>query len=135
MASKTYIAFAIPRFIRSSRLPYIPMSHVIGSRLVGDGKNATIIYDVVMLPEPEFARARMNAGMQHIITPAPHRGEVMPVGVIPTDIKKVVVPSDEEDAFAYAKDYFIKAYHINAPGVAATTVDTDQKETDQHHVK
>lgn len=88
------------------------MKNVIGSRLVGDGKNATIIYDIIMLPESEFPRARMHAGMQHVSTPTPHIGETMPVGVVPFDIKRVVVPDDATDPEAYAKASFIKAYHL-----------------------
>ena len=121
MTARTYVASVVPRFIRTSRLGYVPMSHVIGSRLVGDGKNATIIYDILMLPEPEFARARMHAGMQHVIAPTPHRGETMPVGVIPSDVKRVTVPDDEADPFAYAKAYFLKAYGIDEKGQAGVT--------------
>ncbi|MDD3183180.1 MAG: hypothetical protein PHD48_10325 [Alphaproteobacteria bacterium] len=110
--SRTYIASVVPRFIRTSRLAYIPMKNVIGSRVVGDGKNSTIIYDIIMLPESEFARARMHAGMQHIIAPTPHIGETMPVGTVPSDVKRLDVPDGEPDPEAYARAYFVKAYRM-----------------------
>lgn len=108
-----FIASVVPRFIRTTRLGYIPMKNVIGSRLVGDGVNSTIIYDIIMLPESEFARARMHAGMQHVIAPTPHRGETMPVGAVPSDVRHVIVPEDEADPEGYAKTYFREQYGLS----------------------
>jgi len=121
MADRTYVASAIPRFVRTTRLGYIPMRSVIGSRLVGDGKNATIIYDIIMLPEAEFARARMHAGMQHVLAPTPHIGETMPVGVLPSDVKRLRVPEGEQNPEAYARAYFVKAYALGKVDEAGVT--------------
>jgi len=121
MTSKIYIASAIPRFIRTTRLGYIPLKYVLGSRLVGDSKNATLIYDIIMLPEPEFTRARRHAGMQHVLAPTPHIGATMPVGVLPSDIKQVTVPENEPDAEGFARAYFMKAYHFDTVDQAGDT--------------
>ncbi len=110
-----FIASVVPRFIRTTRLGYIPMKYVIGSRLVGDGVNSTIIYDIIMLPESEFPRARMSAGMPHVVAPAPHIGETLPVGTVPSDVRHVTVPEAEPDPEGYAKSYFREQYGLLSP--------------------
>ena len=112
MTNRHFVAFEVPRFIRTMRLGYVPMDNLLGSRSVGDGANSTIIYDFVMLPEAEFVRARMNAGVQHVVTPAPHKGETLPVGFIPTNVKHVVAPDNAPDPKGFAKGYFMKEYGL-----------------------
>lgn len=80
-----FIASVVPRRILDDSAWLYSDEKCIGQLIVGDGVNSTIIYDIIMLPEPEFARARMHAGMPHVVAPSPHVGETIPVGTVLPD--------------------------------------------------
>jgi hypothetical protein len=116
---KTYMAASVPRSIRQSRLGYVPLQCILGSRYVKGGDGSNLVYDIVMLPAPEFQRMRMNVGLQNVITPGPKIGpNFQPVYVL-ADAKHVTVPADEPDPENYAKDYFKKIFGLTDTEVSA----------------
>lgn len=116
MSPKKYMAASVPRFIRQTRLGYLPLDCVIGSRLYkGEGDN-NIVMDIIMLPVPQFQRMRTNVGLQHVAAPVPQPGSSgFQISYMLTDIKEVKVPVHEPDTEAYARNYFMLHFGLLNP--------------------
>ncbi len=113
--AKKYMAASVPRFLRQTRLGYLPLQCVIGSRLVkGDG-GANLFFDIVMLPVNEFQRMRTNVGLQHVIAPALKAGPTFSPGFVLADAKQVIVPPDEPDPEGFARSHFLKLFGLSEP--------------------
>lgn len=109
------MAGSVPRFLRQSRLAYIPAQCIIGSKQqTGDGKT-NLIFDFVMLPMQEFTRMRSQVGLQHVIAPGPKIGPTLNPGFVITNVKEVTVPEEEPDPENYAKTYFMLQFGLLEP--------------------
>ena len=106
-----YLAASIPRFIRSSRLFYLPRKTIIGSRFIKPDGSIGIVYDIVMLPEREFMRASLYLGSDLGATPELRMSRISP-NFVPRDTKIVYVARDEDDPEAIARDFFIKEFGL-----------------------
>lgn len=111
-----FFAASVPRYIRNSRLFYLPRAAIIGSRLV-QNKSGGLVYDIIMLPESEFIRAKLllslvNAQSNSVdltmskITPAYN----------PVDAKNVTIPPQERDPYNFARDYFMREFKLEQAG-------------------
>jgi hypothetical protein len=111
-----FFAASVPRYIRNSRLFYLPRAAIIGSRLV-QNKSGGLVYDIIMLPESEFIRAKLllslvNAQSNSVdltmskITPAYN----------PVDAKNVIIPPHERDPYNFARDYFMREFKLEQAG-------------------
>lgn len=105
-----YVAASIPRFIRTARLAHVPVNCIIASWHVEQENDLNYIFDIIMLPEREFLRARMYLSTPNI-SPALQRGAFVP-SYIPKDIKSVTVPAGEHHPERYARDYFLKEFGV-----------------------
>jgi len=112
---RKYVAASVPRFIRTARLSHVPVSCVIGSWHVMQENDVNYIYDIIMLPEREFLRARMHLSTPTVASPALQRGGFSP-SYIPKDMKSVVVPSDEPHPERYAKEHFLREFGAEGKG-------------------
>lgn len=113
--SRTYMAASVPRFLRQTRLGYLPLSCIIGSRLlVGDG-GSNLIFDIVMLPVQEFQRMRTNVGVQHVVEPSLKAGPSFNPVFVLADSKTFVVPEGVRDPEALAKNHFLNLFGLLTP--------------------
>ncbi len=105
-----YIAASVPRYIRQARLPQMPVQAIIGARLIGN-----MAYDIIMLPEKEFAgaMARLAAaepvGAMNFVP-----GRFVPA-YSPKD-RQVFTPtleSTSDEAAALAKAFFLKQFGLD----------------------
>jgi len=111
---RTYMAASVPRFLRQTRLGYLPLNAVIGSRLVtGDG-GENLCFDIIMLPAKEFQRMRGHVGLQHVIAPVLKFGPTFNPAFVLADTKQIVVPADQLNPEEFARNYFMKAYGLIA---------------------
>ena len=119
MPSLKYMAAPVPRFLRFSRLAYLPPSCVIGSRLTRGDAGNNLYFDIIMLPVNEFTRMKSNVGLQHIIAPALKAGPTFNPGFVLSETREVVVPDDEPDPEVYAKKYFLGIFGVTTAETAA----------------
>jgi hypothetical protein len=103
-----YMAASIPRFIRNARLFYLGRDAIIGSRMVG---SPGMVYDVIMLSQREFMRARLRLSMEGYGIQELTMSKLTPP-YIPMDVKEITVPPEEADPETFAKMYFWKEYGI-----------------------
>ena len=122
------MAASVPRFLRQSRLAYLPLKCVIGSRLI-QGEGSNLYFDIVMLPVPEFQRMRGNVGLQHVNAPALKAGPTFNPGFVLTDAKQVIVPDNEPNPEAFAKNHFLVLFGLIAPDVPTETTEQPQFES------
>jgi hypothetical protein len=109
------MAASVPRFLRQTKLGYLPFSSIVGSRLLkGDG-GINMYFDIVMLPPPEFQRMKTNVGLRHVMAPALKSDASFQPGFILTDAKTVMVPEDEPDPEGYAKLQFMIMFGLIEP--------------------
>jgi hypothetical protein len=109
------MAASVPRFLRQSKLGYLPINYIVGSRLIkGDG-GVNLYFDIVMLPAQEFQRMKTNVGLQHVAAPALKAGPTFQPGVVLSDVKTVIVPEDEPDPEACAKFQFMILFGLIEP--------------------
>lgn len=115
VAGVKFMAASIPRYIRNARLPHVGTHAVIGSRLIRTRMGQGLVYDVLMLPEQEFIRAKLylsltqgqNSSLELTmskLTPA----------YTPMDTKIVIVPFAEMNPYEYARKYFLKEFKLEA---------------------
>jgi len=109
--SHLYFAASIPRSVRSARLSHLPVGYIIGSWHIEVKNDLNQVFDVIMLPEKEFNRARMYLGAPTVVDPSLSRGGVTPP-YVPKDTKQVVVPEGEADPRAFAKEYFLREFNL-----------------------
>ena len=108
-----YMAASVPRYIRNKRLFYLGRDAVIGSKLVKSEGSVGLLYDIIMLPEREFLRARLNLGIEASGSPALEMSNLTPA-YIPIDTKEVLVPPTETNPHEYAKTHFQKKYGLES---------------------
>lgn len=91
------------------------MQCLIGNRHIRGNDGSNLVFDIVMLPEPEFKRMRMNVGVNHVVAPALKAGPAFQPGFVLADAKHVVVPTDESNPEEYARNYFLLAFGLIGP--------------------
>ncbi|MGB4100836.1 MAG: J domain-containing protein [Alphaproteobacteria bacterium] len=110
-----YCAASVPRYIRNARLFYLGIHAVIGSRLVQNNSGG-LVYDIIMLPEQEFMRAKLLLSLPV--------GETSSVDLSPTkitpaynpmDAKCVTIPPGTHDPYHYARNWFMEKFGLNRP--------------------
>lgn len=106
-----YLAASIPRYIRNARLSYLSIHAVIGSRLIRHKGSQGLVYDVIMLPEQEFMRARLYLSLAQGQTSSLEltMSKLTPA-YTPMDTKAVVAPGAERAAWEFARAHFLKAF-------------------------
>jgi hypothetical protein len=132
--AKHYMAASVPRFLRQTKLSYLPPSTIIGSRLIqGDG-GANLIFDIIMLPAFEFQRMKSHVGLQHVLAPTPQPGgsSFSPAFVL-NDAKQVTVPTGEPDPAHYARQYFLIQFGLLQPECQPELTGEDEAETITWH--
>lgn len=108
---QTFLAASVPRYLRQTKLGYLPLNSVIGTRVMPNGAGGTsLIYDVIMLPEREFQRMRLNIGLQHVATPNLRMGGGFDAAFVPTDTKRVLVQPDDRNPLATARTYLVQEF-------------------------
>jgi DnaJ domain len=107
-----YMAASIPRFIRIARLGYLRLDSIIGSWFIAKENDLNYVFDVIMLPERQFLRARLYLGVPDSASPSLSRGGFLPA-YIPKDVKTIIVPPDEPYPEVYAKNHFIEAFGLD----------------------
>ena len=109
------MAASVPRYLRQNRLGYLPLSSIVGSRLLKGRNGANLVFDIIMLPVNEFQRMKTNVGMQHVSAPVLNAGPGMMPSFMLTDAKEVIVPAGEADPERFAKEYFMKVFGLLNP--------------------
>jgi hypothetical protein len=102
-----YMAAFVPRFIRSTRLSYIPINNVIGSKMMKNERNIPMAYDLIMLPEMPFMRMKLRLGSEDMASTSLSQSNLSPAFSL-KNILEIVVPSTEANADAFAKAHFLK---------------------------
>jgi hypothetical protein len=110
-APKTYLAASVPRYLRQTRLGYLPLHSLIGVRVIRNLAGvASQIFDVIMLSQGEFQRMRMNVSLQHIASPALKMGGGIDAVFVLTDTKQVVVQADDPNPMATARKFLVQEF-------------------------
>ncbi len=106
-----YMAASVPRNIRLMRLSYLPSNYVIGSRYIKNRDGSYVVFDIIMLSEKEFNRARI-----YLSAPNPGDPVLQQGGFIPTYIVKgtreVTIPPGTYDPEAYARAHFLEEFKL-----------------------
>jgi hypothetical protein len=102
-----YMAAFVPRFIRSTRLSYIPINNVIGSKMLKNERNMPMVFDLIMLPEMPFMRMKLRLSTEDMASTSLSKGN-MPSAFSLKNIFEIVIPSTEKNADAFAKAHFLK---------------------------
>jgi len=110
-ASVKFVAASIPRYIRNSRLFYLHRGAIIGSRLHKHGDSVGMLYDIVMLTEREFQRARLYLGMEGFGSPQLSMSKLTPA-YISKDAKAFSVPLTDPHPERTAAAYFLKEFGL-----------------------
>ncbi len=108
---KKYFAASVPRTVRTARLSYLPPSAVIGCWFIKAENQLNFVYDVIMLADVQFARARSYLAAPETAIPSLQYGKFSPPYTL-TDLKVVVVPADELDPHAFAKTHFMLQFDL-----------------------
>ena len=112
---KQYMAGSVPRFLRQTKLGYLPMNSLVGSRSIkGDG-GVNLVLDIIMLPVPEFQRMKTNVGLQHVLAPGLKADASFNPTYIIADAKHVTVPPDEPAPENFARHYFMIEFGLLTP--------------------
>jgi hypothetical protein len=106
------MAAPVPRFLRQTRLNYLPSHCVIGSYLVESKGGANLYFDIIMLPAQQFQHMKSNVGLQQIMAPNPSPLPGLNPSFVVNDVRQVVVPADEPNPEAYAKNYFLVEFGL-----------------------
>ncbi|MBY0429354.1 MAG: hypothetical protein K2Q32_09070 [Alphaproteobacteria bacterium] len=109
---KRFMAASVPRSLRQQRLGHIPFSCVIGSKHQRGKDGGNLVFDIIMLPEPEFVRMKSNVGIRQVVGPAFKADASFQPGFVMQDTRTVVAPADAIDQEAYAKHHFIKEFGL-----------------------
>ncbi len=108
-----YCAASVPRYIRNARLFYLGIKSVIGSKLVKNNSGG-LVYDIIMLPEQEFMRAKLllslPVGQTSSIDLSPSK---MTPAYSPMDAKCVTIPPGEYDPYNYARNWFMEKFGLD----------------------
>lgn len=112
---RKFVAASVPRYLRQTKLGYLPLDCVIGSHSVVNASGARLVYDVIMLPVKEFMRMRANIGLRHAATPKLELDGVFQPAFVLADRHTVTVPAGHKEPQAFARDYFIRHFRLPAP--------------------
>jgi hypothetical protein len=111
-----YIAASVPRFLRQTKLAYLPPEKIIGTHYTECSQGGKLVYDVIMLSPQQFSRMKAGIGMQlapaPTPTPLPNNGALFP-GFVVSDAKRLVVPETEPDPESFARAYFLKEFGLD----------------------
>jgi hypothetical protein len=127
LGTAKYMAASIPRYIRTSRLFYLPRQAIIGSRLMQPKAGTPLMYDIVMLPEDAFKRARLSLGMETAGSMELNMSRWTPT-YIPRDTREVHVPPEERDPYRYAKNYFLGEFGLEQRTMRDTHASDEKRE-------
>jgi hypothetical protein len=108
-----YMAGSVPRHLRAERLGYLRLDSIIGCWFVKSQGGGNYIFDVIMLPEKEFMRAKSYLGSPDMANPVLALGRFSPPYVI-QDVKEIVVPDSDPDPRGTARTYFAGLYNLVA---------------------
>ena len=114
-----YLAASVPRSVRTARLSYLPPNAIIGCWFTQIENQLNFIYDVVMLPEVQFTRAKSYLAAPETAIPSLQYGKFSPPYIL-TDLKTVTVPPEESDPYLYAKTYFLLQFDLLTPNTPVT---------------
>jgi len=106
-----YMAAFIPRYMRTLRLPHLPLNVIIGSKMLNAHKGQGMIYDAVMLPELDFQRMKLYLSGQVSGTITLERGPVQPA-YIPQGVAEITIPPNEQDPETFARLYFLEEFGL-----------------------
>ena len=108
-----YFAASVPRYIRNARLFYLSRDAIIGSRLVKNNSGG-LVYDIIMLPEPEFMRAKLYLSLAVGQTSSLEltMSKITPA-YSPVDTKFLRLPLDEPDPYRRARAYFVAQFGLD----------------------
>lgn len=107
-----YMAGSVPRYLRQTRLGYLPLNCILGSRAQKGNTDENLIFDVVMLPVKDFQRMRSYVGNAPVITPTLKFGSSYEPVFLLKDVKEVIVPKDEPDPENFARNYFLGVFGL-----------------------
>jgi len=110
--TQKYIAAYVPRYIRTGRLWYLSLDTVIGAKSVAG--SGSMIYDLIMLPEKEYTRARLYLGMENPNSIEFSMSKRTPA-YIPKYVKEISVSASELNPNQYAKRYFRQVFGLDEP--------------------
>jgi hypothetical protein len=110
--SLKYMAASVPRNIRMSRLYYLPPECVIGSWHTRNRDGSYISFDILMLREREFNRARIHLSVPNVTDPVLTRGGFSPTYIV-KDVREITIPAGTYDPAAYARAHFMKEFKLN----------------------
>jgi len=114
-SSLKYMAASVPRFLRQTRLGYLPLTCIIGTKLIKGEKGQNLVFDIVMLPAQQFQRMRTYVGLQHIATPELRMGPSFQPSYVLADAKVITVPADLPDPVAFAREHFMVEFGLINP--------------------
>lgn len=104
-----YMAAPVPRYMRAARLSYLSSDCVISSWAITSQNNISLVYDVIMLPEEAFIRAR-----SYLAVPALSGSSVQPYKTstpyVPENVKEIIIPQEEKNPARFAKQHFMNAF-------------------------
>jgi hypothetical protein len=110
---KKYMAAWVPRYLRQTKLAYLPAESVICTQTVRNDGGQNIYTDLIMLPVKDFKRMQGYIGLQLAAAPTPV-GSFDPVFAV-KGAKQVVVPENQPNPEAYARAYFLIEFGIVTP--------------------
>lgn len=110
-AQRTYMAAAVPRAMRQSRLGYLPLNCVLGSQSSKGPNGDNRIFDIIMLPAKEFMRMKSYIGLQHLMAPELKMGSFQP-GFVLRNVKSVTVPQGEDAPEDYARARLMEQFGV-----------------------
>ncbi len=111
VGSKKYLAASIPRSVRAARLSYLPRATIIGSHVTKREKDLNLIFDVIMLPEDQFLRARSWLSVPELVNAQLSRDSFAPPYVL-QNVHEVIVPAGQADPEGFAAAHFKKIFRV-----------------------
>lgn len=111
-----FVAASVPRYIRNARLFYLGRDTIIGSRLVKNN-SGNLVYDVIMLPEQEFMRAKLllslAVGQSSSLELTMSK---MTPAYSPVDARSFIVPPSDPDPWGAARAHFRELFKLKDSG-------------------
>lgn len=102
----------VPRYLRQSKLGYLPENSIICTQTVRGQKGENHYTDLVMLPYNDFHRMQSYLGLQHVLAVAPSGGGAYNPFFVIKNPKHVTVPKDHPNPEAYARAYFLIEFGV-----------------------
>lgn len=108
-----FCAASVPRSIRNARLPHLGRDAVIGSWMFQTRSGQNLVYDIIMLPEPEFMRAKLilslAAGQSSSLELTMSK---LTPAYRPMDTKQLLVPAGQARPWHFARTHFRQAFGL-----------------------